>query len=715
MPNPVIRNRQKGYCVDKQYPGLSMIYFVDIAGPKADQIAKFWDLAVMPPRSMIKNVPTFMINNRSYAEANIGCLVSADLGLECKVRESGAFYDPEAHVKYDKVFFLYPKYNHPRDLLDYMRDGDIVSVEAVPDPATHKPPKIPINLIEIVDKLKNPAPDARVRIQEDGLVRIYPHGLHRPEYVAINDIAPAGGAQAAANPVTSSQGGTSQGTSTQAAAVPGQSNQAAAAPGTSNQGASSQGASNQAAAAPATSDQGGSSQSQVGVTQGVSGQGSSTQVQGASSQSQVVITQGTSGQDGSTQGQGASGQVGALPSQATSQGGSLDVSRSSAVTTISIGSTGSSSTIQGGVINNDDNNTVINRPQPGRDDTGDVFVPITTSTASPTRSAPAVAGPSSAPSASGPDQAPRTPSKTRRGRGSGLLVQTPSQPSMDDFVIRTTLPSPIKHIPQNNILRQKRKAVFSGDVPPAQRASANDDAQQTQDGAGPSQPSDPAPRPGPSGTSSSSAAPRPGPSGTSSGSGINTLVPWPAPPQVPRRNTSARPMAEASLTRAQPSPECCVEHVLVEVDRDGRYNQRLAIRRKHNPEDIVREFFQRTLSCSRNDEGIGMDTTSQSLTMPALPPTPQSSTEPATTSMSAARGSSENLIVQVSDTDDSIITISSTSTTNEGTMDASSQDDDVDNDEGDDDDSHDQNEGERRGEKEKGGRRGEKEKGGHAN
>ena len=110
-----------------------------------------------------------------------------------------------------------------------------------------------------------------------------------------------------------------------------------------------------------------------------------------------------------------------------------------------------------------------------------------------------------------------------------------------------------------------------------------------------------------------------------------------------------------------------------------------------------------------------MDTTSQSLTMPALPPTPQSSTEPATTSMSAARGSSENLIVQVSDTDDSIITISSTSTTNEGTMDASSQDDDVDNDEGDDDDSHDQNEGERRGEKEKGGRRGEKEKGGHAN
>ena len=125
-------NRQKGYCVDRQYPNLSMSYFVDIAGPKADQVARFRELAVKPPRMLIKNVPTFMVNDKDYNQAVVGCLVSADLTLECVINEeNGAFYCPETNVRYDKLSFLHPKYNHPRDLLEYMRDGDIVSVEAV--------------------------------------------------------------------------------------------------------------------------------------------------------------------------------------------------------------------------------------------------------------------------------------------------------------------------------------------------------------------------------------------------------------------------------------------------------------------------------------------------------------------------------------------------------------------------------------------------------
>ena len=202
-------NRQKGYCVDRQYPNLSMSYFVDIAGPKADQVARFRELAVKPPRMLIKNVPTFMVNDKDYNQAVVGCLVSADLTLECVINEeNGAFYCPETNVKYDKLSFLHPEYNHPRDLLEYMRDGDIVSVEAVPDLATHKPPKIPINLIEIVDKLTSPAPEARVLIQDDGLVRIYPQGLQNPELVTIDTPAPQTGSGTSANPGSSGQGGT---------------------------------------------------------------------------------------------------------------------------------------------------------------------------------------------------------------------------------------------------------------------------------------------------------------------------------------------------------------------------------------------------------------------------------------------------------------------------------------------------------------------------
>ena len=654
MPN-LVRNRQKGYCVDRQYPNLSMSYFVDIAGPKADQVADFRAKAVKPPRMLIRNVPTFMVNDRNYNEAVIRCLVSADLGLECVVNEiSGAFYCPETHVRYDKLSFLYPKYNHPRDLLDYMRDGNIVSVEAIPDPATHRPPKIPINLIEIIDTLKSPAPDARVLIQEDGLVRIYPHGLHRPELVIIDDPARQANPPAATAAATSGQGGSSQ---------------VAATAGTSGQGGTSQ----------TTAAQGGSQQ----------GSSSSTTNSQAAGPSQSTGSQ-------------AGGQGRSLRDAGTQASSSLNDTRSSVTTTVSVGSTGSSSIILGGVINNDDNNTAINRPQQGRTDTDGVFIPITTSTASSTQSAPSTAAPASAPLFPQQGQAPRTPTKTRRGRG--LLVQTPSQPSMDDFVLRPpNLPSPIKHRPQDNILRRKRKAVYSDDIPPAQRASSGDGTQDAANDvsdagdAGPSAGNNQDPRPGPSTAAADSGA------SAAASSGATANAPWPAPPAIPTTQAE-RPMAEAALTQAQPSPECCMEHVLVEVGHDGRYHQRLAIRRKHNPEDIVREFFQRTLSCSRNDEGIGLDATTQSMAAPAPPPTPQSSTETATTSMTAARGSSENLIIQISDTDDSIITVSSSSTTTDVSMDTSAPTDDAS------DNSQNQGEGERRGEKEKRERRGEKEK-----
>ena len=148
--------RQRGF-VAHPSKVVNASYMVETAGVQADEISNFKrQLYKLLPKTLL-NVPTFLFNDADFSKATRGRLISANITLECVKNLRGRFLCPQTQTRFNKVIYLHPQVFQPRQIVDYLPSGVIVSSPVNLRPPQFTSSKFPINLVEIEDTFELPA------------------------------------------------------------------------------------------------------------------------------------------------------------------------------------------------------------------------------------------------------------------------------------------------------------------------------------------------------------------------------------------------------------------------------------------------------------------------------------------------------------------------------------------------------------------------------